>query len=50
MSKIEHEGILAVIDEIVTYRIQVVKVANAEEENRRGSSFYELLVNLLEQI
>jgi hypothetical protein len=45
----EHEGLLAAIDEVVTYRIQEIKILTAEQRSRLGS-FYALMVSLLEQV
>ena len=47
LDKPEHEGLLAIIDEIITFRIQTVK----ENLMKDGTvSFYSLLYSLLEQI
>ena len=48
LGRLEYEGLLAAIDEIVTYRIQETKVL-ASEDNGVGS-FYALLVSFLEQV
>ena len=48
LNKPEHEGLLAVIDEIVAYRIQETK--SLAFESNSLPSFYALLVNFLEQI
>ncbi len=47
LTKPEHEGILAVIDEVVTYRIQLVKDDPSKVSQKY--SFYCLMVNFLEQ-
>jgi hypothetical protein len=49
LEKKEHEGILAIIDEILTYRIQVSKDLPEWSDAAENNSFYSVLINFLEE-